>query len=123
MTISHKGTDGWISEWVKVTFDNGKTIQCDMGKAVLNEAGGKKEVTRSCVGKWAVKIISVIICLFLDEGAKINAIQVKTSDDQYAGCGFSGCKLTLRVFSSKVTCNNFFLEIMDIPFRIVAPMT
>ena len=108
VTISHKGTDGWISDWVKVTFDNGKTIQCDMRKAMLNEAGGKKEVTRRCVGKQAVKIISVIICLILDEGAKINAIQVKTSDDQYAGCGFSGCKLTLRLFSSKVTCNNFF---------------
>ena len=54
--------------------------------------------------------MSTQICLFLDEYevAKINAIQVKTSDDQYAGCGFSACKLTLRVFSSKVTCNNFF---------------
>ena len=51
VTISHKGTDGWISDWVKVTFDNGKTIQCDMGKEVLNEAAGKKEVTRRCFGK------------------------------------------------------------------------
>ena len=53
-----------------------------MRKAVLSEAAGKKEVTKRCVSKQAVKIISVIICLFLGEGAKINAIQVKTSDDQ-----------------------------------------
>ena len=53
MTISHKGTDGWISDWVKVKFDNGKTIHCDMGKAVLSEAGGKKEVTKKCFGKYA----------------------------------------------------------------------
>ena len=51
MTISHKGTDSWISDWVKVTFDNGKTIHCDMGKQELKEAAGKKEVTRRCVGK------------------------------------------------------------------------
>ena len=51
VTISHKGTDGWISDWVKVTFDNGKTIQCNMGKEMLNEAAGKKEVTRRCFGK------------------------------------------------------------------------
>ena len=51
MTISHKGTDGWISDWVKVTFDNGKTIQCDMGKEWLKEEDGKKEVTRRCFGK------------------------------------------------------------------------
>ena len=51
MTISHKGTDGWMSDWVKVTFDNDKTIHCDMRKAVLNEAAGKKEVTKRCVSK------------------------------------------------------------------------
>ena len=51
MTISHKGTDGWMSDWVKVTFDNDKTIHCDMGKAFLSEAAGKKEVTKRCVSK------------------------------------------------------------------------
>ena len=51
VTISHKGTDGLLSDWIKVMFDNGKTIQCDMGKEVLNEAAGKKEVTRRCFGK------------------------------------------------------------------------
>ena len=51
VTISHKGTDGWLSDWVKVTFDNGKTIQCNIGKEVLKEAAGKKEITRRCFGK------------------------------------------------------------------------
>ena len=61
--------------------------------------------------------------IFLVDSAKINAIQVKTSDDQWAGCEYPSCKLTLRVFSSKVRFKKrFFLEIMDIPFRIVAPM-
>ena len=51
VTISHKGTDGWLSDWVKVTFDNGKNIQCNIGKEVLKEAAGKKEITRRCFGK------------------------------------------------------------------------
>ena len=63
------------------------------------------------------------LIFFVDFSAKINAIQVKTSDDQWAGCEYPSCKLTLRVFSSKVRFKKrFFLEIMDIPFRIVAPM-
>ena len=63
------------------------------------------------------------LIFLVDFSAKINAIQVKTSDDQWAGCEYPSCKLTLRVFSSKVRFKKrFFLEIMDIPFRIVAPM-
>ena len=51
MTISHKGADQWHSDWIKVMFDNGKTIQCDMGGEVLKESTGKKEVTKGCFGK------------------------------------------------------------------------
>ena len=51
VTISHKGSDGWLSDWVKVMFDNGKTIQCNMGRTALDEAGGLKELTSRCFGK------------------------------------------------------------------------
>ena len=60
MTISHKGTDGWLSDWVKVMFDNGKTIQCDMGKEWLKEEDGKKEVTRRCFGKTTVSEVVIL---------------------------------------------------------------
>ena len=48
ITVTHTGKDGWRGSWIKIIFDSGNAVVCDMKNHWLKEADGNITFTTAC---------------------------------------------------------------------------